>query len=148
MQEIQFWQNDSIYVCSGYWMRLAIPLGLAYAAHHKLMMCRGFLLMKAWTCKQMSCLWDSSLPSKTSFGDVGGKYVICETDARLCCWNLGLLQNSMFQSTGSVNDKQSPRPLCKLWLVRVSFLMFLEMSELPVHLYWLANKLQVYILED
>lgn len=30
------------------------------------------------------------------------------------------------------------------WLVRVSFLMFLEMSEPPVHLYWLANKLQIF----
>lgn len=144
LQEIQLWQNDSIYICSGYWMRFAIPLWLAHAAHRKLMMCRGFLPMKAWTYKQTSCLWDSSLPSKTSSGDVGGKCVICETDARLCCWNMGLLQNPMFQGTSSFNDKPSPHHLHKLWLATVSFLAFLEMSEPQIHLYWLANKLLVF----
>lgn len=81
--------------------------------------------------------------TKSSSGDVGGKRVMCETDGRLCCWNLGLLKNLLLKGTGPVNDKPPLRPLCKLWLVKVSFLTFLEMSELPSHLYWLANKLQV-----
>lgn len=106
---------------------------------------REFFPMKVWTCKLMPHLWDSPLPSNSSWGDVGGKHIMCETDARLCCWNLGLLQNITLKATGPVHDKPSPCPPHKLWLVSVSFLTFLEMSQLPVHLYWLFNKLWVVL---
>lgn len=108
---------------------------------------------------QSSFLWKLGPASKRLVSEIlpyqanlhqemgGGKCVICETDARLSCWNLGLLQNLMLKGTGPVHDKPSPRPPHRLWLVRISFLTFLQMSELPVHLYWLANKLHVSVYQ-
>lgn len=54
-----------------------------------------------------------------------------------------VLRNITLKATGPVHDKPSSCPPHKLWLVRVSFLTFLEMSQLPVYLYCFSKKLLV-----
>lgn len=123
------------------WTRIGMPWGLAHSAHHKLMMYKKFFPTKAWTCKQMSHLWDSPLPSKSSSGDV----VSCVRHTQgfaAGIWGCCRISSWKAQAQSMTNHYHILPTSCgSLW---VSFLTLLKMSKLLDYLYWLANKLQVF----